>query len=612
MPPSLQRRTVTLPRAQLAGLGGFALTLYRVVHCPQVHAAVRALRATFPYPRIAAIVAHGTAAEACIAYARSDQRSSSQDGGVDRKLVVIGSSHRGPDSSPLEPPPGWAVLSVHGANDEVVPLAGSVLHHMQHRTTGHALRVLPGAGHTFHRRTALLGTTISEWVTGARRVDGSDTCSWGLEAVQRSRLLDSSGITDLSKRRLPPLTVELLAAQLSDDPALTAELLLRGCALGAALRSDAVSTALVSALSAQRRLTRLELAQNALGGARTALVAVCGACPLLRGLGLASNALGEHPECLAQLLLHTQAITSLSLRDNGINPAGAALLGAALGHVPALSTLDVSANTLGAEGAAAVVDALRCHSSLAELDLCANGIGDRGAAAVARALRASHSLTRLSLLDNGITVKGIEHLAASVGGVAEEGSSAAGVAGNAAGGNVCLRELDLLRHPPCPPAPALHALRAALCRNRALAARDAAKALECADAVAGVHAPAGAAGEQPRTRPPPASTGAATHSLAASDFASTAALGLAESSDTIRTHTHTHDIPELEELLVSAELGAKVPAARAWCRAAGIDSVSQLRKLRLEAQFVASLQLKQGRKLRLLSQLRRAPTSTTA
>ena len=50
------------------------------------------------------------------------------------------------------------------------------------------------------------------------------------------------------------------------------------------------------------------------------------------------------------------------------------------------------------------------------------------------------------------------------------------------------------------------------------------------------------------------------------------------------------------KLLDECALSAKLPAAKEWCEAHGIDCVSRLRQV--DSAFVAALQLKQGRRLR--------------
>ena len=96
-----------------------------------------------------------------------------------RRLALLSGAHA---VSPPPPGAGWRLLSVHGADDAVVPISTAELWHVRHRDViSHDLRLVAGADHTFSTRTATeaLATTLNDWLEGARRLSEGDGGSAG-------------------------------------------------------------------------------------------------------------------------------------------------------------------------------------------------------------------------------------------------------------------------------------------------------------------------------------------------------------------------------------------------------------------------------------------------
>ena len=101
-------------------------------------------------------------------------------------------------------------------------------------------------------------------------------------------------------------------------------------------------------------------------------------------------------------------LTLLCLQHNGIGPAGAQALAAALPGASRLQELLLHSNALGSEGVAALAAAL--PRQLTALDVGGNAIGDEGAAALALALASHESLRELHLDYDGVGEEGAGRL----------------------------------------------------------------------------------------------------------------------------------------------------------------------------------------------------------
>ena len=136
----------------------------------QIHLALHALSTQHNGLLIRALVGHGAAADACLAYAGRYGHVASCPV---RRLALLGGKH-----AHTPPPSGWSVLSVHGAEDAVVPRSSAELWHVRHRGgLPHALRVLAGADHAFATKGAgdALAAALNDWLEGARRLSEDDS-----------------------------------------------------------------------------------------------------------------------------------------------------------------------------------------------------------------------------------------------------------------------------------------------------------------------------------------------------------------------------------------------------------------------------------------------------
>lgn len=118
----------------------------------------------------------------------------------------------------------------------------------------------------------------------------------------------------------------------------------------------------------------------------------------VRGVGPWLQRLSRFPPSFADLLGSGCPLETVSLRGNGIGPAGAATIARALAQEnggPALAALSLHGNRVGARGASAILDAAPSCPALRELSLSGNFIGwdaspyARGAALALAAASAS-------------------------------------------------------------------------------------------------------------------------------------------------------------------------------------------------------------------------------
>ncbi|KAL6046565.1 RNA-DNA hybrid ribonuclease [Balamuthia mandrillaris] len=154
----------------------------------------------------------------------------------------------------------------------------------------------------------------------------------------------------------------------------------------------------------------------------------------------------ETPEIIAAALQRNRSVTSISLRDCGLQPpaivafaemlaghpsikscafSGNRLEGMGVGALcsvvlggnnnatpSVLTTLELSFTSIGAEGVCHIVKVLKeGKSSITSLDLQETGMGDKGAVAIGSLLRSAPPLKVLKLQDNGIREEGIMSIA---------------------------------------------------------------------------------------------------------------------------------------------------------------------------------------------------------
>ena len=128
---------------------------------------------------IRAIVGHGVAADACLAYAQQYGHTASCP---TRQLVLLSGSHAEGRASRW-PAVDWRLLSIVGAADGT-SLANVELFHVRHRpcTPGASkVRLLEGADRSYAgAAAATAAATINDWLEGARRLDDSDMNYWSI------------------------------------------------------------------------------------------------------------------------------------------------------------------------------------------------------------------------------------------------------------------------------------------------------------------------------------------------------------------------------------------------------------------------------------------------
>jgi len=96
---------------------------------------------------------------------------------------------------------------------------------------------------------------------------------------------------------------------------------------------------------------------------------------------------------LLETIHQSTSLTTVSLRRNQIDDAGATALAAAIQHSTSMTTVDLFDNDIGAAGAAALAAAIQHSTSLITLNLFNNLIGAAGTAALAAAIKHSTSIT---------------------------------------------------------------------------------------------------------------------------------------------------------------------------------------------------------------------------
>ncbi|XP_068724117.1 protein NLRC3-like [Montipora capricornis] len=100
-------------------------------------------------------------------------------------------------------------------------------------------------------------------------------------------------------------------------------------------------------------------------------------------------------ECLSEVLKVNTCLSTLNLKMNEIGSAGAESLSEALKVNTCLTTLDLGENLIDAAGAECLSEALKVNTCLTTLHLRANEIGSAGAECLSEALKVNTSLTTL-------------------------------------------------------------------------------------------------------------------------------------------------------------------------------------------------------------------------
>ncbi|XP_072895013.1 zinc-binding protein A33-like isoform X2 [Hemitrygon akajei] len=186
---------------------------------------------------------------------------------------------------------------------------------------------------------------------------------------------------DLSYNELGDWGMKLLSETLRKLKCKIQRLILRSVSLTAAGVVD-----LASALSTNRSLTELDLAENELGDS---------------GMKLVSEAL-RNPGCKIQ---------KLDLESVGLTAAGVVDLTSVLSTNRSLTELDLRDNELGDSGVKLVFEALRNPKcKLQKLCLVSVGLTAAGVVDLASALSTNHSLKELDLADNELGDSGVKLL----------------------------------------------------------------------------------------------------------------------------------------------------------------------------------------------------------
>ncbi|XP_072895015.1 ribonuclease inhibitor-like isoform X4 [Hemitrygon akajei] len=219
---------------------------------------------------------------------------------------------------------------------------------------------------------------------------------------------------DLSYNELGDWGMKLLSETLRKLKCKIQRLILRSVSLTAAGVVD-----LASALSTNRSLTELDLAENELGDSGMKLVSEAlrnPGCKIqkldLESVGLTAAGVVD----LTSVLSTNRSLTELDLRDNELGDSGVKLVFEALRNPKCkLQKLCLVSVGLTAAGVVDLASALSTNHSLKELDLADNELGDSGVKLLSEALRNPEcKIQRLVLSWTGLTDSGIEDLVFAV------------------------------------------------------------------------------------------------------------------------------------------------------------------------------------------------------
>ncbi|GAA5843864.1 hypothetical protein JCM9279_000171 [Rhodotorula babjevae] len=147
--------------------------------------------------------------------------------------------------------------------------------------------------------------------------------------------------------------------------------------------------------------------------------------PNLTSLDLSDNAFGgRSAEPMLEFIGNAPALQVLKLNNNGMGPAGGAMIAGALlenakkaereGRKSALRVLVCGRNRLENGSSAAFAEAFSALTTLEEVRMPQNGIRMEGIEAIVTALRANPGLVTLDLQDNTATEKGSRAIAQSL------------------------------------------------------------------------------------------------------------------------------------------------------------------------------------------------------
>ncbi|XP_072895020.1 ribonuclease inhibitor-like [Hemitrygon akajei] len=215
---------------------------------------------------------------------------------------------------------------------------------------------------------------------------------------------------DLAKNKLGDSGVKQVSAALRNPGCKIEKLCLDFVSLTAAGVVD-----LVSALSTNRSLTELDLANNELGDSGVKLVFEALRSPeckiqklCLRSVGLTAAGVVD----LASVLSTNRSLTELDLGGNKLRDSGMKLVFEALRNQECkIQKLSLRSVSLTAAGVVDLASALSTNHSLTELDLAENELGDSGVKLVSEALRnPGCKIQTLGLRWTGLTDSGIEDL----------------------------------------------------------------------------------------------------------------------------------------------------------------------------------------------------------
>ncbi|XP_059817785.1 ribonuclease inhibitor-like isoform X2 [Hypanus sabinus] len=215
---------------------------------------------------------------------------------------------------------------------------------------------------------------------------------------------------DLAKDKLGDSGVKLVSEALRNPGCKIQKLCLDSVSLTAAGVVD-----LVSALSTNRSLTELDLANNELGDSGVKLVFEALRNPgcKIQKLGLRSVGLTAVGVLnLTSALSTNRSLTELDLGGNKLRDSGMKLVFEALRN-PECKIQKLSLRSVGltAPGVVYLASALSTNRSLTELDLAENELGDSGVKLVSEALRnPGCKIQTLGLRWTGLTDSGIEDL----------------------------------------------------------------------------------------------------------------------------------------------------------------------------------------------------------
>ena len=177
-----------------------------------------------------------------------------------------------------------------------------------------------------------------------------------------------------------------------------------------------VLQALSVAISHNRNLYKLDIAQNDIGGSGMKVLAdAISHCSRLHTLMLGHNKIGpKGSEALADAIKCCSNLHTLDVGYSNIDDSGMIVLADAISHCSRLHTLILGHNNIGPEGSEALAEAIKCCSNLHTLDVGYSNIDDSGMIVLADALEHCSCLHTLIVSGNKIRKDGIQALAGPI------------------------------------------------------------------------------------------------------------------------------------------------------------------------------------------------------